>query len=268
VELRAAGWNDRRPKKIEGPSKLEEVAAQVEEDYSKTITRKISKSAVWEEENTNRLARMAAILGESPKSVEKPTTPPSGGVFAKAEKFFAKEKAQTPKSPIDPVYKGAGQAMLNFLKNREQPAAVQTPAASQEFCHESWRQELLRILAELRLSHDVTEAESRIAAGGVPAERQPQELCEVLSRLAEETAEAREVGFKLVSKLYLNGNWSPTTLDEGLSIFLEETCPDLKYDVPSLTSIVQKELGPALQPLVVEGLLKASRVDWILKAAW
>merc|ERR1719491_1943249 len=118
------------------------------------------------------------------------------------------------------------------------------------------RKELAGTLVELRLSHDVQEAVSRVAALDVPGELQQEELCELLGRVAEEASEVvRKAGFELIVNLFDRVLWKPAALGNGLQIFIDDICSDLKMDVPALPKILREELCPMLQPLVKRGFI-------------
>merc|ERR1740130_322045 len=103
------------------------------------------------------------------------------------------------------------------------------------FDKEACRAEISATLAELRVSHDVPDATARIANIAVPASHQASELNNILACLVEEgSQDVRKVGFRLVVGLFREKHWKPEYATEGMSMFVEVTCADLKMDVPTL----------------------------------
>jgi len=244
LDLRGGGWKDMRPKKIEGPKKLEEVAM---EDGSGN-TKKAVTSDGWAVVSGPRLA--------------KPTSPakPEFGM-GRQPSFNMQPKAEE-KAP-EKTSKGtcAGKAMLNFLKNRDEPKQMDATPFDRDAC----RTEVSATLAELRVSHDVAEAVSRIGAIAVPVTQQPAELGDLLSKIVEECSQdVRKVEFKLVAGLFTEGQWKPESAGKGVSSFVEDICPDLECDIPNLPQILREELHPCLQALVTARLLQADQHKSIL----
>jgi hypothetical protein len=202
LDLRSAGWRDRKPKKIEGPTTLEGVALQkAREEGSPMVKRSQSE---WDHVPS--------------RSVRGPVAAP----------------------PPQP-----------------KPRA--------KFDRAGYRNEVEKTLRELRVSHDAQDAAARLAEVVPPQEEQPAELCDFLGNVAQEgSADVRKVGFEVVAALYLKGHWK-SEIATGLKVFLSETCPDLKYDVPALSRILRDELHPGLASLVRRGLLSASKHDTLLK---
>lgn len=234
LDLRNSGWQDMRPKKIEGPKKLEEVAME-ESGCNKKAT-----SDGWAVVAGSRLAKPIS-----------PVKQPSFVAQPKVEKVPEKTTKGT----------GAGKAMLDFLKNREEPKQKEAAPFDRDAC----RSEVTGTLAELRLSHDVAEAISRIGAIAVPVTQQPAELCDLLAKIFEEgSQDVRKVGFQLVVGLFKEKQWKAESLAKGVRSFVEDVCPDLKCDVPNLSQILRQELHPSLQPFVFAGVLQADQHQSIL----
>jgi hypothetical protein len=249
LDLRASGWQNLRPKKIEGPKKLGDVAAEVNLDETcgwTTATSKKASTAGRETGSAPRIGKIAAELYTKPSPVPAAAgnqQPPTNALTPKAEK--------TTKGT------GAGRAMLDFLKNRDQPKPTEDSSC---FDRDACLKEISAALAELRVSHDVQEAIARVAMINVPAKHQSAQLVELCARIVEEGSQAtRKVCFGLAAGLFLEGHWESRSLVKGLKAFIEETCSDLKYDVPTLPRIVQDELYPALSPLVKAKLLETDQ---------
>lgn len=249
IDVRNLGWHDRRPKKIEGPLKLEQVAAKAAmESSGGWMPQQVQKD--WETVGKERLSKLSSILTNNKAPTPCPT--PTSASY-KPQTVIPQKVEKTTKGT------GAGAAMLEFLKNRDKPEVTkEEPVQNKTFDRESCKVEISATLAELRVSYDVPEAIIRIAEIHIPVQDQPAELNKLLSQLAEEgAAGARKAGFDLVAGLILQKHWKPDSAAEGVRSFVEESCPDLKYDVPSLPKILKEELHPALAPVVKAGLLKA-----------
>jgi len=247
LDLRSSGWKDMRPKKIEGPKKLDEVAMEDSNGSSK----KAVTSDGWAVVSGPRLAKPSSPSAQAEFSVGKQ---PSFSMQAKAAE-------KTPEK----VSKGssAGKAMLDFLKNRDEPK----PKDGTPFDRNAFKTEVAATLAELRVSHDVAEAILRIGAIAVPVNQQSAELCDLLSKIVEEgSQDVRKAEFQLVAGLYKEGRWKPESAAKGVRSFVEDICPDLKCDVPNLPQILREELHPSLQPLVIARLLQADQLKSLLAA--
>lgn len=136
-------------------------------------------------------------------------------------------------------------------------AKAETPRADAEaeFDTSTYRAEICRTLAELRVTHDAVEALQRIANMKVPVSHQPKGLRDLLLMIVEEgTASTRLSGFRVASLLFLDGYWAAKAAGEGIQTFLE-IYPDLKVDIPALPQILREEFGTLLEPLIKESLL-------------
>jgi len=239
VELRNLGWQDRRPKKIEGPMKLDEVA-------NGGAVKAVSGGDAWAVVGGSRAGKVS-----SPVSCTNKQQP--GSVF-----FPQKSQAEKTTNDI-----GAAPAKLTgmFLKCREKEESskkdkVQEPKAATRFDKNACRAEVSATLAELRVSHDVPDAIARIANIAIPVSHQSSELDRILATVSEEASqETRKLGFSLVVGLFLEKHWKPEAAAEGISKFVGETCEDLKCDVPTLPKILRDELHLALAPLEQANLL-------------
>jgi len=257
LDLRKLDWEDRRPKKIEGPLKLKQVAEKAEMETGAmcgTMSRKSTTfSNDWDTVGKERLSKLSALLNKSPTQspAQTPTSKPQPVATPKVEKTPEKWAKGS----------GAGAAMLDFLKNRDKPAAE----PEKPFDREAVAMEVAKTLSELSVSHDVKEAIVRVANIAVPAQEQASQLDDMLARMAEEGTEgSRKAGFSLVVGLIVEGHWKAESAVKGLRTFVEETAPDLKCDVPTLPKILKEELHPALAPVVKAGLLEVSLQDLLL----
>lgn len=175
LDLRAAGWQDRRPKKLEAPTTLAEVARKQAKDLAPST----SSWSTWESQ------------------------------------WSPSWQWQTTRSQFD--------------------------------C-ESFRTEMGKTLAELRVSHDSQDATERLAEGCVPPEAQVAELCEWLTLVVQESSNAtRKAGFEVATNLVLQGSWQPATMELSLQTFVQDIVPDLQCDVPGLSAILNTELYPLVQ---------------------
>jgi hypothetical protein len=247
LDLRSSGWEDKRPKKIEGPLKLNEVAAKAAQEIGfqncggGKIFQKVQyggndwDSPSWGRQSSTPVTDKERRLGNLCTLLSSP-------------------KAESPKAEKTTKQTGSGAAMLEFLKNRKNTTEIKEEA---RFDSEACKREISATCAELRVSHDVPEAVARIAKIGVPVAEQPSELNDLLICIAEDSsADARKVGFKLVADLILEGHWKAEAAAKGVHTFLEDTCADLKCDVPALPRILREEFHPAMAPLVKADLIK------------
>jgi len=234
LDVRSLGWNDKRPKKIDGPLKLQEVAAKAAMENGGVVQKAPVSGGDWEMVGGSRLGKSTL----SPSSLQTPQKP-----------------EKTTKGT------GAGQAMLMFMKARDDKQSPKAEVAKElkpagMFDKEACRKEINATLAELWVSFDVQDAAERIANAAVPVAHQASELNKMLARIAEEGSTAvRKVGLDLVVRLFADGHWQPKSATKGVRKFVEETCADLKYDVPTLGSIVRGEVHPALASLAKRSLL-------------
>lgn len=245
LELRASKWEDKKPKKTEGPTTLKAVA----------------DSQAAEETATGNHA------GGSPKGQKTPSG--QGGkrgppVASNVIKRGAPAKPAAPKGDYQRINSLAG-----LLKNRDpapeqakskpgEPERPRKQPVGEPFDKDACLKDIFGALSELRVSHEVKEATTRVSGIAVPSPQQAEVLCDVLGHIAEEGSEAvRKICFELVTSLFAEGHWKALALGKGIHDFVEEVCPDLKCDVPTLPKILRDELHPALTPLVDSGVLKA-----------
>jgi hypothetical protein len=251
VEIRNMGWQDRRPKKIEGPKKLDEVASEAGMSVKSADT-----NNDWAVVGGSRLGKMAAVL---PNKQTSPAYSPVTAGTGKQQTFSQQKSERSMKAP------SSGYTLLRSLKTSDQQEPKKEPAAQKEtapFDASACKTEVSLTLSELRVSHDVADAVARIAAIAVPLSQQSIEFGDIMCRLVEEGAqESRKVGFQLLAGLFLEGHWKPEALAKGLRTFIEETFPEMQCDVPLLPRIVQEELHPAFKPLVKGKLLRADQHD-------
>lgn len=223
LDIRASGWDDRRPKKIDGPSKLEDVAikAAAEGTHCPTIS-KVATASEWDQLHAPRLAKLAQQMG-------------------------AKSAA---------LQSGRGQAC-----DSSSPSCTNNEATP-KFDLERCRSELISALKELYVSHEVTEALQRFVVVAVPTAHQAELLCEMMSHIAEEGCkERRTVGFDLLAGLFRAGHWSTKALRKGLRSFIDDIFADLKCDVPTLSVILRDEATPAFAPLLQAGKLTEEQLS-------
>jgi hypothetical protein len=257
LDLRSTGWNDRRPKKIEGPLKLEQVAAKAAMENGGSCDATKPNENDWEVVSGARLSKLLT------PGVSNPVSHTTVGYAAKQQgSIHVPQKAEKTTRNTN-----AGQFMLEFLRSRDKQESPKNNEETQKtnFDKDACRAEVSATLAELCVSHDVSEAIARIANIGIPASSQVSEFSEVLVRIVEEGAESsRRVGFDLVAGLFLKGHWQRESAVKGIQSFVEDTCPDLKYDVPTLPKILRDELFLALNPLVTAKILDGDQLDTLL----
>jgi len=276
LELRACRWEDRKPKKIEGPSTLKEQAdKQAAEDKASGTSCKgsgkgkapVSSGKSWSSGKTWPGQGQGAKVQ---KVCERPISCLASDLFTRST---PSPKSASPKEGYERInslaalMKGGAKAPPSVDRKetgsespRKQPTGSRKQPSEEPFDKEACRKVVSGALAELRYTHEVQEALLRISALSVPSSKQSEELCDMLVHMAEEGSEAaRKASFELVAALFTQGHWKPYALGRGLQDFVEEVCPDLKCDIPMLPQILREELCPALAPLVDSGALQRSQ---------
>jgi hypothetical protein len=238
LDLRKAGWRSSRPQRQERPKTLEEVAQE---------------QAGGAAAGANQTARSPAVLRQPPSGIlqrlaaAEQSAPTSKNTKAPVEEMPAKVKRDEPRSQTPPSPSANG-------KGSSTPPELPLHKAQPAFDRETFRKEVSKALAELRYSGDGTEMASRLAEQCPPPARcQPEEFSHLLVRAAEEgKAEVRKMAFTAVVALFTSTTrrWSLEAAAEGLRMFVEEACEELRCDVPALPRILAEELHPALKPLV------------------
>lgn len=253
LDVRNQGWTDRRPKQLEGPSKLDQVAAKAANETNWVAT---GNSSVFQKAapcSNNDWEVAGARSGKVPSYK---TATPYPTAFANSKQQDSVVTPQKPEAEKTVKNLGSGSAMLDFLKTRDAPKKETVS----EFDSDACKVEVSKVLAELRVSHDVSEAIARMAGIAVPVAHQSSQFCDILSSLVEEGSSAtRKVGFSVVVGLFLEKHWKPESAKQGLRSLAQETFPDLKCDVPTLPAILRDELHPAFAPLVKANLLDAEQ---------
>eukprot|EP00933_Yihiella_yeosuensis_P000349 TRINITY_DN10052_c0_g2_i1.p1 TRINITY_DN10052_c0_g2~~TRINITY_DN10052_c0_g2_i1.p1 ORF type:complete len:753 (-),score=233.86 TRINITY_DN10052_c0_g2_i1:391-2649(-) len=245
LDLRAAGWKDQRPKKMERPTTLDEVAQQ--------------KAA---EEDQNNLASLRASRNAPKKQ------PYSSGQ--------QQQQQQPHQQKLQQMLLKQQLEKLAHLKEEQE----KEDEKKNTFDQEVFRSETRKAFLELRYSKDVEEATARLAAlSPPPADQQVQEITELLSSVSEESsADARSNGFKVLASLFDSkaltqasavaagsiasaiAPWRTEYFGDALKTFVEDICPDLCCDVPSLPKILAEELHPVLVNLTQNGILEAEKI--------
>jgi hypothetical protein len=245
LDLRANQWQDRKPKKMEGPSTLEEVALKAAaEEGGSSATPTTCNGFTTVTRATRSAVKQVSGNGDSGS-----ITRLAGDLFGSSLKVPASKESSVSPQKTAPT-------MSELPKKRKEKAS------EERFDKDACRSEISKALVELRLSHDVKEAIVRIAGVAVPVSQQQDELCELLVRITEEGSQTvRKAGFDLLAGLFSEGHWKPSALRKGLETFKEELCIDLKVDVPGLPKIVTEELHPAFAILVKNGLLQSTQHD-------
>jgi hypothetical protein len=235
LDLRAADWHSLRPQQQERPTTLDEVAQQAQAENGGAPSPKKAPP-------------------RTPTVLRQPVKPPQ------PVPELPQEEPSTAKSP-PPSTTGLAEEPRKEGPTQSPPKAGKAPAPAQlSFDRDVFRAEVSKILAELRYSGDGVEAAKRLSEQSPPPARcQSEEFCQLLVRTAEEgDAAVRKAGFAAVAALFTARLWCPDAFAEGLRIFVEEACEDLRCDVPSLPKILCAELHPALKSLV-HGLSEAKR---------
>jgi len=251
LELRGARWQDQKPKKVEGPSTLKNVADTRAKEEAASGTRVISGA---------KRGHQGRTWSGSGGDIHNAT----GKRITSLASHFDRDSSSPKSTPSPEGYQrinslAALKCGCKTLQGAEKSCET---ADSAQFDKDACHREVLAVLAELSSSHEVEEAILCISALSVPAFQQPHELCNMLERIAEEgSAEARKVCFKLVSSLFTERYWKASTLGSCLQDFIDEVCPDLKCDIPALYKILREELYPVLVPLVSRGMLQQSQLD-------
>jgi hypothetical protein len=293
LELRAAKWQDKKPKKMEGPSTLKAVADTQASDLKASGTSGKSPSNALRKSSGKAPAPSAPSReswGKSPgQGAAKPEKAGDRKVSTLASDLFTRNsgspktspKSAAPKESYErihslaalkagaraPASAGSKEAGVERPRKQTGDERPRKQPIQEPFDQEACRKEVSGALAEMRYTHEVQEALSRISALSVPSSKQSDELCDMLAHMAEEgSAAVRKASFELVASLFAQGHWKPHALGRGLQEFVREVCPDLKCDIPMLPTILRDELGPALSPLVDSGALQRSQHDALIAA--
>jgi hypothetical protein len=258
LELRAAGWQGHRPKQVEAPSTLKEVARKHSADENQA-----SKAPKKDQARRypNKAAPRKTMLDE--RNVGERNLNSASDVFAStrvdrlAALVSGKKSVGLKECGSDTCHKGvpAGSRTSNEAKRTN----------NKQFDRVACGNEMMKILAELRVSHVLSETLERVVGLEVPPPYQQEVLGELLERVAENGAkEFRNLGFELVLGLFKHGHWKPTALGKALADFMQNVAGDLKFDVPALPKILRDELHPMLSPLVRNGILQAAQHNDLL----
>jgi len=259
LELRAASWHDKKPKKIEGPSTLKQVADIQAAEETAVVA---NSSPNWRGQKKPSHSYNGKADWSGAKPVAKKVTSLSG-LF---NRDAASPKASAPKEEYQRI-----SSLASLKRKTGEPKENEVKLSDigkwcdADFDKEACHAELLGALTELRVSCEVKEAILRISALSVPESLQADELCNMLGRMVEEgSAAVRKVYFELVAGLFTEGHWEATALVQGLTDFAENVCPDLKCDIPMLPTILREELHAALAAVVGKGMLQPSQLENIL----
>lgn len=246
LELRASRWQDKKPKKTEGPSTLKEVADTQAAEEASGATSKSPKNP-----NRQYQAKPSPSYGADYNVRKNPSSSPSYG---------GKRQTWSPTTPSEGYQRISSLAALMQGKAPSQKKEEErTNSSVTPFDKESCRKEVLAAVGELRMSHEVKEAILRICALSVPHSNQQEMLCDMLGQMVEEGSSAdRKVCFELLAGLFTEGHWKPHALCKGLKDFIEDVAPELKCDIPTLPTILREELHLVFAPLVSKGVLETS----------
>jgi hypothetical protein len=125
-----------------------------------------------------------------------------------------------------------------------------------------FRREMKQVFAELRVTHDGGEAAQRIGPLLPPQSQQAEEVCTLIVEAIQLSfVSARKAGFELITKLFLDHEWSPLALCAGLHLFVTEVQSDLIHDLPKLPVLVRDEFVPAMACLLSAGILSSSDLE-------
>lgn len=134
-------------------------------------------------------------------------------------------------------------------------APEQETAEKASFDESAYRTKIANVLTELRLSHDVTEAASRLSQIHPAPTSQSKAVYVLLAEVVQEgRADARSLAFSVLASLLVSSG-NKVVISEGLQSFLEHSYEDLRIDVPALPQILHQELCPILVSLVEKDLL-------------
>eukprot|EP00933_Yihiella_yeosuensis_P063210 TRINITY_DN6631_c0_g2_i1.p1 TRINITY_DN6631_c0_g2~~TRINITY_DN6631_c0_g2_i1.p1 ORF type:complete len:822 (-),score=243.00 TRINITY_DN6631_c0_g2_i1:341-2806(-) len=249
LELRAAGWQDRRPQKTERPTTLNEVAIKklAEEDPFAALRGKVPQS-----KQTHRVAEQEALRKERVGNI-------------------LKQQQQQLKQQLE---------LAEQKKKQQDEEKHEKKEQEKSFDQKTFLSEIRKALIELRYSKDLSEFTARLAALPPPPDtEQASVITELLSSVSEESnPDDRSNGFKALASLFDStaltnagsavagglasaiAPWRSEYFGEAIKTFVEEVCPDLKCDVPCLPKILSEELHPELMKLAHNGILKAEEL--------
>jgi hypothetical protein len=224
LELRAAGWKDKRPKKVEGPATLAAVAKQQAEDP--TAPRAGPKNPWKQQEQQQAQFEFYPGMWDPAMWCWDPSI---------CYQYSAYE---------------TGSAVSSEAAASSQASAPAEPARA-PFSILSWRSLCDEVLAELRTSADVCEAAKKLAASVPPSKNQATALVEWLALvIQEDSRDTRCAGFETLVAVVQDEQWSDSCLTECLDVFVWQWYPDLCEDFPGLPEVLASEIFPVVQPLV------------------
>lgn len=124
------------------------------------------------------------------------------------------------------------------------------PAPVREFSQKAWRGELVKILDGLFWDNNTARAVQRVRAEGVPVAMQDGEFLDILTRAVETTngtVRRKMIAFAVGLAAGQPSAFSRDQCAKGLASFLSEVCPDMRAEVPKMTSILCSEMLPTLR---------------------
>jgi hypothetical protein len=191
-----------------------------------------------------------------PKPQEQPTTLHDVAQRAAAEEGPGTHSLRIPPARLQPATHTPTPA----------PAARSMPLKPAPVARDARNEEMRRTFDELRISHDVEDAVSRLKVlGSLPLTEQADDLLNWLTMVIQEgQISLRKAGFRVVAELLLRRrSWEMESVHASMDRLLEDF-HDLNVDVPGLCGIMKDELLGELRPLVKSGTLcKSKHASWL-----
>lgn len=271
VELRAAGWQDVKPKKLEGPSKLEDVAQKFYEEagnrdwdrrqsrYERGYGNAYSRSdwsQGWNNEGSPQMKRtsLTQIRHRFQEYVPRVVLP------------WSCQAASTPSGDVEEHQATCEEQASEEQKEKswvEQPKKEPEEQFDKVACNKRIAEAFVAMLS----SQNIHQAVADIKALGVPEDLQAEQLCDLLMFIVEATATfVRTLGFQLIAAIYMEGCWSKASLVKGFKDFEGLLGTSAAVQVQDLAGILYSELAPAFTPLLQQGLLQGSTILQVLSS--
>merc|ERR1719253_1761782 len=281
MELRAAQWQDQKPKVAEGPSTLDAVAkAQEAEEvassspssrHSKREEAGPSSPISWRTKMQTPPAPSDQVSFQQRPSNDddcyfgrqcrKPGCRylhPEGRELdeEQAVPFERKEANFNKLSKLISICKPCEKSQPREPKSPD-PVLLKLQKVKRRYRKNVCKKEVAAALSAFRATKDLQQALLDIAAIAVPTSKQAEELSDMLAvMMREDSAATRQMFFDMAARLFLEGLWSEMALTSGLQNLLETGRAELERDLPAFSSILWDEVHPALAPIVSKAISK------------
>jgi hypothetical protein len=262
LDLRASGWQDSKPKKLEGPSSLEDVAQKF---HAEAQMKNSSQSEWWAPQDSKSSSQSEWWSPHGSKiSSQSEWWAPHESTSSSHSDWWAPRESKSPSQSEWWAPQGStsssqsewweSQDSANRYDKQERR---QSTHVEDSFDKALMHKELARAFGDLITFQDVRKAISRIATIDVPPPLQAEQVCDLLQFMAEMNIEMiRALGFEFIATIFIENYWTPSAFEEGFQNFAG-LCVDGKVKVKALANVIKDEMMPAFQPLVSRGLVSS-----------